>query len=163
MPLNIDFQQILLHLFNFILLGGGLYLLLYKPVKKFMDNRKAQYEDMEAKTKTALEEAYALKAEYEDNLAGVDALISEDRAKANSDIRKKCDEELAEARNHAAEIVDKARKEAENERARILANAQKDIAVMAEEAAQKVLMNSVSDAYDQFLDGAEGSVNDEQC
>ena len=31
-PLNIDFQQILLHLLNFAILGGGLYLLLYKPV-----------------------------------------------------------------------------------------------------------------------------------
>ena len=33
-PLNIDFQQILLHLLNFAILGGGLYLLLYKPVKQ---------------------------------------------------------------------------------------------------------------------------------
>ena len=33
-PLNVDWQQILLHLFNFIILFGGLWLLLYKPVKK---------------------------------------------------------------------------------------------------------------------------------
>ena len=31
-PLNVDWQQILLHLFNFIILFGGLWLLLYKPV-----------------------------------------------------------------------------------------------------------------------------------
>lgn len=36
-PLNIDWQQILLHLFNFSILVGGLYLLLFKPVKNFMD------------------------------------------------------------------------------------------------------------------------------
>ena len=35
-PLNVDWQQILLHLFNFIILFGGLWLLLYKPVKNFM-------------------------------------------------------------------------------------------------------------------------------
>ena len=29
MPLNIDFQQVLLHLFNFVILGGGLYFLLW--------------------------------------------------------------------------------------------------------------------------------------
>lgn len=29
-PLNIDWQQILLHLFNFAILAGGLYLLLYR-------------------------------------------------------------------------------------------------------------------------------------
>ena len=33
-PLNVDWQQILLHLFNFIILFGGLWLLLYKAVKK---------------------------------------------------------------------------------------------------------------------------------
>ena len=30
-PLNIDWQQILLHLFNFIILFGILYFFLYKP------------------------------------------------------------------------------------------------------------------------------------
>ena len=29
-PLNIDWQQILLHLLNFAILAGGLYLLLYR-------------------------------------------------------------------------------------------------------------------------------------
>ena len=42
-PLNIDWQQILLHLFNFAILAGGLYLLLYKPVKQFMEQREADY------------------------------------------------------------------------------------------------------------------------
>ena len=39
-PLNIDWQQILLHLMNFAILAGGLYLLLYKPVKQFMAKRR---------------------------------------------------------------------------------------------------------------------------
>ena len=42
-PLNVDWQQILLHLFNFIILFGGLWLLLYKPVKNFMAKREAYY------------------------------------------------------------------------------------------------------------------------
>ena len=36
LPLNIDFQQIALHLLNFVILAGGLYLLLYNPLKNFM-------------------------------------------------------------------------------------------------------------------------------
>ena len=47
-PLNIDWQQILLHLFNFSILVGGLYLLLFKPVKNFMDKRTKHYQDMES-------------------------------------------------------------------------------------------------------------------
>ena len=46
-PLNVDWQQILLHLFNFIILFGGLWLLLYKPVKNFMAKREAYYKDMD--------------------------------------------------------------------------------------------------------------------
>ena len=39
LPLNIDWQQILLHALNLVILVGGLYALLFKPVKKFMDQR----------------------------------------------------------------------------------------------------------------------------
>ena len=39
MPLNINFQQVFLHMLNFALLFGAMYFLLYKPVKKFMDSR----------------------------------------------------------------------------------------------------------------------------
>ena len=42
-PLNIDWQQILLHFFNFSILVGGLYLLLFKPVKSFMEKREKHY------------------------------------------------------------------------------------------------------------------------
>ena len=42
-PLNIDWQQILLHLLNFSVLTLGLYLLLYKPVKNFMEERAEYY------------------------------------------------------------------------------------------------------------------------
>ena len=46
MPLNINLQQILLHALNFVILFGAMYFLLYKPVKSFMDSRKAHYEKM---------------------------------------------------------------------------------------------------------------------
>lgn len=39
-PLNIDWQQILLHLLNFMILFGILYFFLYKPVKDFMEKGK---------------------------------------------------------------------------------------------------------------------------
>ena len=47
MPLNINLQQILLHALNFVILFGAMYFLLYKPVKSFMDSRKAHYEKMD--------------------------------------------------------------------------------------------------------------------
>ena len=37
MPLNIDFQQVLLHLLNFVILAGGLYLLLKETIDNSID------------------------------------------------------------------------------------------------------------------------------
>lgn len=48
-PLNIDWQQILLHMLNFTILALGLFLVLYNPVKKFMQKRKEYYEEIEKK------------------------------------------------------------------------------------------------------------------
>ena len=45
-PLNVDWQQILLHLFHFIILFGGHWLLLYKTVKNFKAKREAYYKEM---------------------------------------------------------------------------------------------------------------------
>ena len=47
MPLNIDWQQILLHWLNLAILTGGLYFLLYKPVKEFMTKREAHYRSLD--------------------------------------------------------------------------------------------------------------------
>lgn len=65
MPLNINLQQILLHALNFVILFGAMYFLLYKPVKSFMDSRKAHYEKMDEDTKAMLAEAEKTKAGYE--------------------------------------------------------------------------------------------------
>ena len=162
MPLNIDFVQVILHLFNFIILIGGLYLLLYKPVKSFMDKRRNHYEQMDREANDKLNKAGELKEQYDREIGMLEAKKDESLREAEAKIRQKCDAELAEAHKEASEIVEKARNDAENERARILANAQKDIAAMAEEAARKVVLSSVSDAYDQFLDEAEGRVENDQ-
>ena len=61
-PLNIDWQQILLHLLNFAILAGGLYLLLYKPVKAFMAKREGWYQQQADEAEKTRREAEALKA-----------------------------------------------------------------------------------------------------
>ena len=53
MPLNINFQQILLHMFNFVILAFGLYMLLYKPVVAFMKKREDHFADLEKQAQEA--------------------------------------------------------------------------------------------------------------
>ena len=60
-PLNIDWQQILLHLFNFTILAGGLFLLLYRPVKEVMEEREAYYQGIKDQAEQSQQKAGQLK------------------------------------------------------------------------------------------------------
>lgn len=161
LPLNIDIQQIFLHLFNFVILTGGLYILLYKPVKDFMEKRTAYYENLDKEANEKLKEAEKLKEDYQNQLKNMESEIAEAKSKATRETQKQCDAELYAAKKQAAKLVTGAQLEAEKERARILADAQKDIAELATTATKKMLYRSVSEAYDQFLAGVErGGANE---
>ena len=82
MPLNIDWRQILLHLFNFCILAIALYFLLYKPVKNFMAKRSARYEEEAAESAKLKAEAEELKKQYSDKLTNADAEIEAKRSEA---------------------------------------------------------------------------------
>ena len=81
-PLNIDWQQILLHFFNFSILVGGLYLLLFKPVKDFMDKRVKHYADMESAAQEREKHTADLEAAMKQREAAFDAELEGKRAAA---------------------------------------------------------------------------------
>lgn len=161
LPLNIDIQQIFLHMFNFIILTGGMYFLLYKPVKDFMDKRKAYYEGIELETKEKMSQANLLKEKYEQQLSGMQQEIARKKADAAREIEQSKEAELSLTKKKAQEILEDARIQGEKEKERILAEAQGEIAEMAAAATQKLLYASGSEAFDEFLNSVEGSVKDE--
>lgn len=161
-PLNIDWQQILLHLLNFVVLFAILYFLLYNPVKSFMNKRCEYYKNLDDEAKNNLRKAEELKQEYADKLHSVDDEIEEKRQAAYQAMSEKNENSLRQAKQKAEQIVSDAYKKAENERSRILENAGKEIADMAAEAAEKIVINaSTSDAYDNFLSSVKRSEADE--
>ena len=81
-PLNIDWQQILLHLFNFVILAGSLYFLLYKPVKKFMDNRTAYYQTLDANAEEKVANAKKLEEMYQNRLNDAETEIRDKKTRA---------------------------------------------------------------------------------
>ena len=88
-PLNIDWQQILLHFFNFSILVGGLYLLLFKPVKSFMAKREKHYADMESAAQEREKSTADLEAAMRQREAEFDAALEEKRAAAAKEASKK--------------------------------------------------------------------------
>ena len=85
MPLNIDLVQVLLHMLNFVILAGGLTLLLFRPVRRFMDGRRRAFEERERKNSEDAAENERLKAEYEEKLRSLEAEAAAIRRKAETD------------------------------------------------------------------------------
>lgn len=155
MPLNINLQQILLHMLNFVILFGALYFLLYQPVKNFMDARRAGYEKMEAAAKADLAAAEQTKEEYEARLKNADGEIAARKQEADAAMQRAAGERRALAEKQAEEIIRKARENALHEREQLLAQARGEISELMGAAAEKLVLGSENDAYEQFLAAAE--------
>ena len=97
MPLNINLQQILLHWMNLSILTGGLYFLLFKPVKQFMDKRAAYYQQLEEQASDKLAQAEALKAQAQAKLEAADDEIHDERMRAQQAASDAAQEQLAQA------------------------------------------------------------------
>ena len=130
MPLNINFQQILLHMFNFVILAFGLYMLLYKPVVAFMKKREDHFADLEKQAQEAKSQAEATLAEYNAKLAGADEEIRQKNAAAAQEADRQRQERMQRAQADADKLLKNARGAAEQERNAMLEGAKKDIAQM---------------------------------
>lgn len=160
-PLNIDWQQILLHLFNFVILFGGLYFLLYKPVKKFMAKREEHYKEIDDKTNNALADAEKLKADYTLKLEEADETIRNRRLESQREAKEAADAKIDEAKAQAEKIISNAKADAQRCKDKIIEQSQEEIKELAVKAAEKLLISSSSEAYDKFLDSAEEAQKNE--
>ena len=129
-PLNIDWQQILLHLLNFAILAGGLYLLLYKPVKAFMTKREGWYQQQADEAEKTRREAEALKAAAQAQTAAA----------------------AEEAKAIRAQILTDAQAAAESSRRKVMEETQHQVKELVSAAAEKLVLSSDSAAFDQFLE-----------
>ncbi len=154
-PLNIDWQQILLHLFNFTLLALGLYLLLYKPVKSFMARRAAYYQGLDDAAKETTARAESLESEYRGRLADADAEIGQKRQQAAQAADAAAAEELERAKRQGAELLAQARASADREKEKMLEDVRDEIAQMAVTATEKLMAQSSGQSLDEFLDAVD--------
>lgn len=162
-PLNIDWQQILLHLFNFAILAGGLYFLLYKPIKAFMDKRTYYYKEMDDNAKAKLAEAEELKGQYDRKLANAEEEISQKKKEALAKTQAETDIKLAEAKEQADKLMKDAKKNIEREHEKMLEESKKEVANLAVEATRKLLEQSAKDPYGTFLQNVDGGAADDRA
>lgn len=166
-PLNIDLVQILLHMLNFVILAGGLTLLLFNPVSKFLEGRREHFAELEAKNAEAAKENERLRAEYDKMISDADAEIAERKKAGEKEMSELSAQYIKDAKEKANAIIKAAEQEAESRKEHILESAQTEIGELVLSATQKLLSDTVtpernSDLYDEFIRLAEQKVADER-
>lgn len=156
MPLNINVVQILLHMLNFVILAGGLTLILFKPVSKFLAERKEYFEKIEKENAEKAEENERLKAEYETKLVEAKEEIAALRQQSEKEAADAAKSYIDSAKEQAALIIKNAEKDAEERKSHILDSAQTEISELVIEATQKLLSDTASEdrsraLYDEFI------------
>lgn len=163
MPLNIDLVQILLHILNFVILAGGLTLLLFKPVSKFIRERRERLENLKREAEENAAESARLKEEYEQKLAGADEEIARLRAGAEQEAAAAAGSYIDSAKKKAETIISEAEQEAEARKNQILESTHNELNELVITAAQKLVGSTETEdrtlaLYDEFLEkaGQEG-------
>lgn len=149
MPLNINFQQIFLHLFNFVILGGGLYLLLYKPVVDFMNNREQYFSNLEKETQQALEQAKEKEAQYNEKLNQFNDEMAIKKVEAIKECEKLVDARIQSAKEEASHILEDAHIKAKMHHDKMVEQAKEEITDLALDTAKKMMTDQ--DIYSQFV------------
>lgn len=155
-PLNIDFLQVLLHLLNFVILAGGLTFLLYKPVMRFLEQRRQHFAKLEEENRLAAEENQRLRDEYEQKMEAAEAEIEEKQKIAEKEWADVAAQHIDAAKEKAAAILQEAEEDAEERKEHILESAQTEISELVVSAAQKLLAGTASPErnsalYDEFV------------
>ena len=167
MPLNIDFLQVLLHMLNFVILAGGLSLLLYKPICRFLDQRTAHFDALARDNAEKAAENDRLKAEYQQKLTEAETDIAARKTQAEKDMADIAESYISQAKDKAEAYLTAAEKEAEERKEHILDSAQTEIGELVLSVAQKLLSDTVtperdSALYDAYIRLADQAVKDER-
>ena len=142
--LGIDWLKIVIHFVVFAVLAVGLYLLLYKPIMRFIRTRQETIQKGIDDGNALKEEGQALKEEYDRKLA--DAQVEQGRviAEANAESERILDEARAKAKVESATIKEEARRQAEAEKAAAKSELKEDAGKVAVDIAGAILQREIS-------------------
>ena len=137
-------KDILIHIINIVVLFVLLRVLLYKPVRKFMDARAARIQKEMEDAEEAKKQAQALQEEIAAQRSAAEKQAADIVAEGERQAAEQAGKLLADARGEAAKIIDFAHKKADFERNKAIGEAQKDIADAAVDMAGKIIGREIS-------------------
>lgn len=143
--------NLLLNIINIIILFVIVKLIVYKPVKDFLDKRKAKIAEDTQKAEKLMETA-------NETLSEKDRLIEEGRrkgeelaTKAYEEARLSADSIINEAKKDAKEIKQKAEAEIVAEKENMIKSSKNEIAELSVSIAEKILSREINDKDNQKI------------
>ncbi len=152
--LGLSLTKFLLHLLNFAILFTALWLILYKPVMKFIRARQERIEQQKQQTEENLRASEEARAQEEERLRNLDEEIEVKRAAAEKDIFAKCDEKLRETEARADEIIRDAERRAAKQADKVVADAKQSIKDAAVALASNIIEDNIDKVDDALIDKA---------
>ncbi|HAE89173.1 MAG TPA: hypothetical protein DCG79_04855 [Clostridiales bacterium] len=152
--LGLSLTKFLLHLLNFAILFTALWLILYKPVMKFIRARQERIEQQKQQTEENLRASEEARAQEEERLRNLDEEIEVKRAAAEKDIFAKCDEKLRETEQRADEIIRDAERRAAKQADKVVADAKQGIKDAAVALASNIIEEKIDKVDDALIDKA---------
>ena len=157
--LGINWQDILLHVFNFALLAILLNELLFNPISEFIENREAHYKNLDTEKEKTLQDAQALLEERNSKLASIHQEAKEIKDQAMRESQEQANLKIETAQAEGEKIIEQSRIKAKLERDTLIRNTRKDLKeVVVEAAAKLALLNG--NVYDDFLDHTEEEIDE---
>ena len=142
--ISVNIWQIVISLANLLLIFLILKKLLWKPVQKVMEERKAMVDKQFADAADAQAEAEADKAQWAEKLATADEEAAARIAEADETARRHGDRVIADAKEKAEGIIRQAEAEAELERQKATASMREEIADLSTILAEKMLEREIN-------------------
>ena len=131
-------KDLIINIINIIVLFVIVKSLAYKPVKNFLDARKARIDESLKNAESKNAEADALKQSRQES----DKIMGE----AELSAQKRAAEITSDADKKAADITEKARKDAEREYNERMSGLKADVTDIAFDISKKILSREVTDA-----------------
>ena len=124
---------------------------LFKPVKKMIDQRQKEIDDMYKEAEASRTEAAKLQADYEEHLSAARAERDEILRDAVSRARKRETEILSEAKSDAAAMLAKAESDIAQEKKKALNEVKNEISSLSVSIAETVVEREITQADHERL------------
>ena len=152
--LGLSLTKFLLHLLNFAILFVCLWLILYKPVMKFIRERQERIDKEKKEAAENLKASEEARQAAEERLRTLDQEIDEKRAEADRRIAESCDQKIRDAETRAGEIIADAEEKAQAQAGRVIESAKEDLKEVAVSLAENIIEKKIDEVDDALIDNA---------